>query len=160
MAVRRIISGGQTGADRAGLDAGRLLALEIGGYCPKGRRAEDGQIPDEYPLIELSSAEYPPRTRANVEASDATLIFTAGAPDRGTALTIRLANKAKKPLLCLDVAAYDVGVIAEKITPWLAEVRPRTLNIAGSRESTSPGIYDRVKAVLLIALAIDEGEED
>ncbi|MFO1447920.1 MAG: putative molybdenum carrier protein [Opitutaceae bacterium] len=73
----RIVSGGQAGADRAALDVALEVGLDCGGWCPQGRIAEDGTIPDRYPLHETASAEYPPRARANVEMADATIIFDA-----------------------------------------------------------------------------------
>lgn len=152
MPVRRIISGGQTGADRAGLDVALELGLEAGGYCPRGRRAEDGIIPEKYPLTELPTPSYPPRTAANVRAADATLIFTLGAPDRGTALTLRIAAQAKKPVLTLDLSELGDHAAAERLTGWLALEKPEILNVAGSRESKAPGLYARVRSVLRAVL--------
>jgi hypothetical protein len=149
---RRIVSGGQTGADRGGLDAARDLGLERGGFCPRGRRAEDGAIPDGYPLVELPTRSYPARTRRNVDASDATVVFSFGAPDRGSALTLRLASAAGKPALALDLAARDDAAAARELAAWLARVAPATLNVAGSRESNAPGIAARVRAVVVRAL--------
>ncbi|HSR12366.1 MAG TPA: putative molybdenum carrier protein, partial [Thermodesulfobacteriota bacterium] len=97
--VKKIISGGQTGVDRAALDVALELGIPAGGWCPKGRRAEDGRIPDYYPLQEASSPEYPVRTQLNVEDSDGTLILYRNSPAGGTALTIRLAKRLKKPHL-------------------------------------------------------------
>jgi len=150
--VERIISGGQTGADRGALDAGLELGLPIGGVCPAGRRAEDGRIPDRYPLVEHSSRDYPPRTRANVDAADATLVLTLGAPDRGTSLTLRLCRAAKKPCLWIDLAKTSDEDAAAGISAWLAAERPRTLNIAGSRESNAPGLCERTRRTLVLAL--------
>src|SRR5436305_1193025 len=83
-----IFSGGQTGVDRAALDVALELGIPCSGWCPRGRRAEDGTIPPRYPLQETRSLAYPVRTRWNVRDSDGTLILTRGRPDRGTALTI------------------------------------------------------------------------
>src|SRR5688572_26590013 len=87
--VRRIVSGGQTGVDRAALDVALELGIPCGGWCPKGRLAEDGRIPDRYPLIEMPTANFPARTRKNIQESHATLILMASADDRtgGTSLT-------------------------------------------------------------------------
>src|SRR5947209_20410690 len=101
----RIVSGGQTGVDRAALDVALALGIPCGGWCPRGRRAEDGPIPERYPLVETPTDEYPERTERNVCDSDGTLILTRGQPDRGTALTARLANRHKKPLYVVDLAA-------------------------------------------------------
>src|SRR5688572_16678238 len=93
----KIISGGQTGVDRAALDVALELGLPCGGWCPKGRKAEDGVIDPKYPLQETSTDDYPQRTEKNVQDSDATLILTRGKPDGGTALTRSLAREHKKP---------------------------------------------------------------
>jgi hypothetical protein len=151
--VARVVSGGQTGADRGGLDGARALGLPTGGFCPRGRRAEDGRIPEVYPLVELSSREYPARTRANIEGSDATVVFSFGPPDRGSALTLRLARAAGKPWLAIDLAGVDDAAAARRLRAWLDEVRPEVLNVAGSRESNAPGIAARVAAVVAAALA-------
>jgi Circularly permutated YpsA SLOG family len=98
--VRKIISGGQTGADRAGLDFAIHASLENGGYIPRGRKAEDGRIDDRYNLGELSTSSYPARTRRNIEESDGTVIFSLNRRRRGgTKLTLELANKLGKPVL-------------------------------------------------------------
>src|SRR6516225_6913367 len=103
MTIAKIISGGQTGVDRAALDVALELGIPCGGWCPKGRRAEDGPIPQRYPLQETGSKEYPVRTAKNVRQADGTLILTRGPSDRGTALSVRLAGKHKKPCLCVDL---------------------------------------------------------
>ena len=136
--MRKIVSGGQTGVDRAGLDAALELGLAIGGWCPRGRRAEDGAIPAIYPLLETPAEFYPERTEWNVRDSDASLILTRGKPDGGTALTASLARRLGKPYLVIDLEA---PVFSEMIGHWLAETNPDVLNIAGPRESSQPGIY-------------------
>jgi len=151
--VERIISGGQTGADRGGLEAGLAVGVDIGGVCPAGRRAEDGRVPARYPLVEHASSAYPPRTRANVEAADATLVLTLGPPDRGTALTLRLARASGKPCLWLDLSLTTDEDAAGGVVAWLAAARPRTLNVAGSRESSAPGLGERTRRTLVLALS-------
>ncbi len=140
----KIISGGQTGVDRAALDAALLLGIPCGGWCPKGRRAEDGIIDPKYPLKETPTAEYGVRTEWNVRDSDATLIFTKGKPTKGTAFTIFICKKLKKPHLIVDVN----NEVVEQICTWLSQNNFQTLNIAGPRESNFPGIYDSVKAIV------------
>src|SRR5437867_4357828 len=93
----KIVSGGQTGVDRAALDVALELGVKCGGWCPQGRRAEDGRIDERYPLQETPWDGYPQRTEWNVRDSDGTLILTCGEPDRGTALTIELVQRKKKP---------------------------------------------------------------
>src|SRR5262245_55320595 len=104
-----IRSGGQTGVDRAALDVALELGLPCGGWCPRGRRAEDGPIPDHYPLRETRSPAYPVRTRWNVRDSDGTLILTRGRPDRGTLLTEELARDMGKPLLVVGLNEPPAG---------------------------------------------------
>src|SRR5205807_9858634 len=101
--VQKIISGGQTGVDRAALDVALDLGIACGGWCPKGRRAEDGKIPSKYPLKENDSPEYPPRPAMNVRNSDCTLILTRGERDRRPALTLRLAKQHKKSYRVVDL---------------------------------------------------------
>jgi len=134
----KIISGGQTGADRAALDVALTLSLPIGGGCPKGRRAEDGMIPDRYPLTETPEADYDTRTRRNVEDSDGTLILNLGTLDGGTALTVKLARQMGKP--CLMVALED-GIEPTAFQEWLDAHPIAVLNVAGPRESKRPGVY-------------------
>jgi predicted Rossmann-fold nucleotide-binding protein len=138
--LEKIISGGQTGVDRAALDAALELGLPCGGWCPQGRRAEDGKIPDRYPLQETSSPAYPLRTEMNVEDSDATLILTWGSPVGGTLLTLKLARKHHKPYLLMDLAQ---GGNASEVLDWVRKNNVHILNIAGPREGEAPGIYAR-----------------
>src|SRR5437660_8666127 len=95
----KLISGGQTGVDRAALDVALELGLPCGGWCPRGRKAEDGVIPDRYPLAETPSPSYRQRTRWNVRDSDGTLILVRGRPTGGTALTLASARRLGKPVL-------------------------------------------------------------
>jgi hypothetical protein len=148
--VERIVSGGQTGVDRAALDVALELGIPCGGWCPRGRRAEDGPIPDRYPLEETPSEEYPPRTAMNVRDSDGTLILTRGEPDRGTALTLRLAQECGRPHLVIDLAgAADSGAVRA----WVKALCVGVLNVAGPRESSRPGIYDEAARFLRAALS-------
>ena len=141
----QIVSGGQTGVDRAALDVALELGIPCGGWCPRGRRAEDGVIPDRYPLQETPWDGYPQRTAWNVRDTDATLVLTLGEPDRGTALTIRLARANGKPCLVLDLGEGN-GV--EEARAWLGENGVGVLNVAGPRESSAAGIHDRAAEFL------------
>ena len=134
----KIISGGQTGVDRAGLDAALALNVPVGGWCPRDRRAEDGAIPDRYPLMETPERDYEIRTRRNVEDSDGTLIFNRGMLDGGSALTVDHARQIGKPCL---IVALEEGIDPARFRAWLDEHRIRILNVAGPRESRRPGIY-------------------
>ncbi len=145
----KIISGGQTGVDRAALDAAGDLGVPQGGWCPLGRRAEDGPIPERYPLVEVASPDYAVRTERNVLDSDATLILTRAEPAGGTALTAQLAQRHRKPLLVVEP---DDPTAPERIAAWLGEHAFAVLNVAGPRESQSPGIGAVAERVLREAL--------
>ena len=146
----RIVSGGQTGVDRAALDVALELGLDCGGFCPRGRRADDGRIPERYPLIETSSRGYAQRTSWNVRDSDATLVLHLGRLQGGTALTLRLARRLGRPCLAVDLGSDPHA--ARTIRDWLGRSRPRVLNVAGPRESVAPGIAARVRTILRAAL--------
>jgi hypothetical protein len=147
--LAKIVSGGQTGVDRAALDAARAAGLACGGWCPRNRRAEDGAIPDTYPLSETPDRAYRQRTEWNVRDSDATLILLRGALSGGTALTAQLARKRGRPLhiVQLDTQAGDADARAAA-AEWIATNRIVTLNIAGPRESQRKGIHDAARAFL------------
>src|SRR5436309_586670 len=102
--IRRILSGGQTGVDRAALDVALALGLPCDGWCPRGRKAEDGPLPDRYPLRETPTDAYAERTAWNVRDADGTLVLLRGRPSGGTALTIELADRYGKPCLVLDLS--------------------------------------------------------
>jgi hypothetical protein len=149
---RLIISGGQTGADRGGLDAAIDLGIAHGGACPRGRRAEDGSIPLRYALLQTDSARYEPRTRRNVMDSDGTALFTRGPPTGGSALTEAVARRAHKPLLHLDLDQTDEQGAAQQLRDWLANQKIQVLNVAGSRESGCPGLAAAVRRILISAV--------
>ncbi|WP_084153998.1 putative molybdenum carrier protein [Maridesulfovibrio frigidus] len=144
-----IISGGQTGVDRGALDAAIHLGIPHGGWCPGGRKAEDGKIPAKYKLSEMAASQYWKRTEQNVLDSDGTLVFPGKLKSKGTALTIRLAKKHNKPLavIPIDSPATDSTLLA-----WLKATQIKVLNIAGPRESGSKGISTATKMLLIGAL--------
>jgi hypothetical protein len=144
-----VVSGGQSGVDRAALDAALSLEIPVGGWCPKGRSAEDGPLPGRYPLRETESPDPDVRTAANVHDSDATLVVIATASDAGTDRTVEAAQRAAKP--CLVDLANEPSALAEALA-WLDVVRPCVLNIAVPRESSAPGIYARAAPFLLDVL--------
>lgn len=149
MVVQRIISGGQTGVDRAALDVAMDLGLRCGGWCPAGRAAEDGPIPADYPLVETASDDPAERTDLNVRDSDGTLIITTGKLAGGTALTEHCAIGRGKPFLVTDPADREA---ASGVREWLEANGIEVLNVAGPRESEAPGIYGLALALLTNAL--------
>jgi predicted Rossmann fold nucleotide-binding protein DprA/Smf involved in DNA uptake len=153
-AVTRVVSGGQTGVDRAALDVALALGIPCGGWCPEGRRAEDGCIPGRYPLRETPTAHYPERTEWNVRDSDGTLVLTRGKPRGGTALTIVLARRLGRPYLVLDL---ERPADPQTIRDWIAEHGVHTLNVAGPRESEALGIHDQAADLLGRALLAAAG---
>lgn len=128
--------------DRAALDAALESGVEIGGWCPKGRLAEDGPISEKYPLSETSSSIYAERTRKNVIDSDGTLIIISepGSLSGGTALTAEIAEKNGKPLFVSETSGSREDQY-EKICDWMESNKIRVLNIAGPRENTEKNIY-------------------
>jgi hypothetical protein len=142
----QIISGGQTGVDRGALDAAIELGLPHGGWCPRGRLAEDGRIPDRYRLRESDSPEYHVRTMQNVMEADATLILCRGRPSGGTELTLRLAKRHGRPHLVVDL---DLVPDPAEVRGWLTGHDVQVLNVAGPRESQSPGIGAVAKAFIV-----------
>lgn len=144
--MKKIISGGQTGVDRAALDFAIAQHIPHGGYCPKGRKAEDGALPARYQLTETESDRYEERTEMNVVESDGTLILSLGKLKGGTALTAELCLKHLKPVHILDISKLSEGARAE-FRQWVDENAVRELNVAGSRESKEP-IYEIAKAAL------------
>ena len=145
-----IVSGGQTGADRGGLDAAIKLGIEHGGWCPKGRRAEDGEIPAKYRLRETTSNSYILRTKKNVVDSDTTLIFTFGEATGGSKKTVEFAQQYSKTYYHVNLNGEQQNII-ERVRTILTNFSG-ILNIAGSRESKSPGIAKCVEEILCTAL--------
>ncbi|MCK5218413.1 putative molybdenum carrier protein [bacterium] len=141
----KIISGGQAGVDRAALDVALNLKISCGGWCPRGRSAEDGRIAEKYPLQATPDADYSQRTRWNVRDADGTLILKRGKLSGGTALTVALAKRLNKPCLILDL---DSSCDPETICQWIIRHKIQVLNIAGPRESQNPGIYYQAKVFL------------
>lgn len=148
-ALSKIVSGGQTGVDRAALDSAFELGIPCGGWCPQGRRAEDGAIPDNYPLQETQARSYNKRTKLNVRDSDGTLILNRGELDGGTAYTVVFAEKIGKPHLIVDLEKAD----PHEVRNWLTEKDIRVLNVAGPREGKRRGINQQAFLFLQVVLA-------
>ena len=151
--IEKIVSGGQTGADRAALDVALELGIAIGGWVPRARRAEDGRVPERYEgLVETGSDAYEVRTERNVRDSDATLIITFGAPEGGTALTRRFALEFGKASLIVDLERSSIEEAVASIREWIAYTCPRVLNVAGPRLSKEPRITEATTDILRLAL--------
>jgi hypothetical protein len=143
--VKKIVSGGQAGVDRGALDAALELGFDCGGWCPLGRRAEDGPIDPRYPLTESDSPRYDVRTEQNIIDSDGTLIITGGRLEGGTRLTLELALQKNRPCRVIDLRQ---PLELEQVIDWLVALEISTLNIAGPRESKQPGIADKTREIV------------
>lgn len=146
--LRKVVSGGQTGVDRAALDAAMESRIPCGGFAPKGRLAEDGRIPERYPLAECPGADYSERTKRNVLHSDATLILYEGELDGGTLFTRDFCRRMGKPFAAVRLEGRIPEECAPPCLEFLRRTRPDVLNVAGPRESGRPGIYGRALAVM------------
>lgn len=147
----KVISGGQTGVDRAALDWAYKNGIPHGGWCPKGRLAVDGPISPKYQLQETASAGYRQRTKLNVANSDATLIFNVGELDGGTLQTVRFTETLKKPSLVIQFDQASNEMAANVVINWLRQHHFCTVNMAGPREEKRPGIYGLVLTLLDMA---------
>ncbi|HEY4135971.1 MAG TPA: putative molybdenum carrier protein [Alphaproteobacteria bacterium] len=144
--LRKVISEGETGVDRAALDVALALGISCGGWCPHGRRAEDGEIPTRYPLEETESPDHNEATRLNIKAGDAVMLLYVRNPGMGSRHMLYLANQMHKPIITVDLAA---GPDPQDVIDWLAKMKGGiTLTVAGSRESTVPGVYESARHYL------------
>ncbi len=150
LGIRKIVSGGQTGVDRGALDAAIAVGLAHGGWCPKGRLAEDGRIGDHYQLRELEVYDYSARTEKNVLDSDGTLILYRLALSGGTLLTHRIAKRHQKPVFRVRL---DGPIVYERIVGWIIENNIRILNVAGPRGSSHAGLQAESCRVLMTLLS-------
>ena len=146
--LEKICSGGQNGADQAGLRAAKACGLKTGGWLPKGCRTLDGARPDllvEYDMIEHASSAYPPRTEANVQLADATIRFALNFRSPGEKATLRAIKWFKKEYLDIDIKN---PLPTEEVVEWIKDNNFKILNIAGNSEDTSPGIGEFVENYL------------
>jgi len=149
--IKKIISGGQTGADIAGVDAAISCGVSYGGWLPKGRKTEKGPLPERYTEFQaMTRGGYPKRTKQNIIDSDGTVVFSFGKLSGGSALTRRLCKTHGRPFLYVDLGqeVNPAGVL----DAWVSGHGIQVLNVAGSRESKHPGIHERVFEIIQTAL--------
>lgn len=142
--LKKVLAGGQTGVDRAALDVAIDLGIAHGGWCPAGRDADDGVIPEKYQLTETPELDHTVRTEYNVRDADATLMFFRGELHGGTAYAIEMAKHAGKPAMAVSL---DQDVDIAGIVAWLKEHQVEVLNVGGQRETKNPGIYFQSRLV-------------
>jgi len=150
----KIVSGGQTGVDRAALDAAVERGVETGGWCPERRKAEDGIIPEKYQVKELHGSDYRQRTKRNIIDSDGTAIIYFGYPTGGTEQTIVFCIKERKPYVLIDAEEISVEQASRKIGRIIMDHSISVLNVAGPRASGEPRAYEYAKNVILSVLTI------
>ena len=146
----KIISGGQTGADRAALDFAIQHGLPHGGWVTQGRKAEDGRIPDVYQLQEMPTDSYRARTEQNVIDSTGTVIISHGRLEgrSGSAYTAKMARNHGRPRLHLNMAKLSIEQAAQQLRSWIAENKIEMLNVAGPRHSKDPQVYNTTLEIL------------
>ena len=144
----KLVTGGQTGVDRAMLDFCLDHRISCGGWCPENRKAEDGTIDLRYPVKELSKASYKKRTAANVKDSDATVIIYDNEMDGGTLKSFEFAQKEKKPFLLLDMSILNPVQASCRLLKFLEKCQPEILNFSGPRYSEWPEGYEYCYAIL------------
>ena len=157
--LKKIISGGQTGADRGALDAAIALGIAHGGWVSKGRIAEDGPISDEYQLQEMTTDSYPKRTEQNVIDSDGTLIISHGKLTGGSAYIKKVAMKIGKPWFHVDLNKLPTFHAAMIIEDWISKNQIGVLNVAGPRASEDPLIYGLVTVILELLITLVKAKE-
>jgi len=154
--LKKVISGGQTGADQAALDVAIKLGIPHGGWIPKGRKTEDGVLPDKYQLIEMPESSYAKRTEKNVIEADGTLILSHGRLVGGSEFTRKMALKHNRVWLHIDLTKVAAFEASQRITSWLFSSNIEILNVAGPRASSDPKIYkatmDILEAVYFLSL--------
>jgi hypothetical protein len=151
----KIISGGQTGVDRAALDFALSHGINCGGWCPPGRLDEFGKIPDHYPVQELQSGGFTERTLQNVKDSDGTVVISPSELRAGTEQTVRFSIELKRPYQLIEASKLSAEDAAELIVEFVSENKIGILNVAGPRQSEWPQGYDyafRALSAFLMAL--------
>jgi Circularly permutated YpsA SLOG family/Domain of unknown function (DUF6794) len=157
--IKKIISGGQTGADRATLDVAIEFGIPYGGWIPKGRKTENGTLPAKYILQEMPTGSYPKRTEQNILDSDGTLIMSHGKLTGGSSLTKKLADRHGRACLHIDLNKINAFEGATEIHQWLQKYGIEILNVAGPRASKDPRIYEDTESILKMVLHLGVAEE-
>ena len=158
--IKKIISGGETGADRGALDAAIQLGIPHGGWVPSGRLAEDGPISDIYQLREMPTDSHPKRTEQNVIDSDGTLIISHGKLTGGSAYTRKMAMKHSKPWFHADLNKLPTFQAAMIVEDWISGHQIEVLNVAGPRATKDPLICDLVTVMLELVFTLVTAKED
>ena len=140
--LKKIISGGQTGVDRGALDAALKHGIDCGGWCPEGREAEDGVIPEKYPLVEVPGGSYKHRTLQNIMGSDGTVIIYFGDLEGGTEETTFYCMKKGMPYKLIDLKEVDLERAKKLVAEFIEAREIETLNVAGPRASRVEKAYD------------------
>ena len=152
--IEKIISGGQTGADRGALDGAREMGCPYGGWLPYGRRTEDGPLPACYHLRVMQSRSYKDRTEQNVIDSDGTLICSHGALTGGSLLTRQFAARHQRPCIHVDFEQLSPDDAVKRVAAWIMQYRIQIVNVAGPRASGDPAIYGLVKSLIIDLLRL------
>lgn len=152
--LKKIISGHQTGADIAAIDAAIANGFPCGGWVPKGRKTEIGPLPEKYVVQEMTTGGYPKRTERNVVDADGTVIFTHGRLTGGSDLTRKYAIQHSKPSLHVDLAMHDAKTAVALVCKFISEYRTNVLNVAGPRASSDAKIYEAVYQVMKAVISV------
>ena len=156
MSIKKIISGGQTGADQAALDVAIKYGIDHGGWISRGRKTENGPLPAKYNLTEMKSRRYKKRTRQNVIDSDGTIILSHGELTGGSQYTLKMAKKHKKPFIYFDLNETPAYQAISDIHLWIKKNQIETLNVAGKRASKDPKIYDVTQLIVTSVVFYEE----
>lgn len=156
--LKKIISGGQTGADQAALDTAIKWNIPHGGWVPRGRLTEAGRLPEKYDMKEMPTTSYPARTEQNVIDSDGTLIISHGPLTDGSKHSKEMAMKHEKPFLHINLNETDSSKAAVRVHEWIMKSEIETLNVAGPRASNDPSIYQAVMHILTMVIVMDHIE--
>ena len=146
--IEKIVSGGQTGADRAALDFAIEHNIPYAGWLPKGRKTEDGTLDLKYHLQEMPTTDYPKRTERNVLDADGTVIVSLGFLTGGSALTAEFAKRHKKPWIHIDLKELAIKEAVQRLDGWLTSHGIKVLNVAGPRTRKDPAIYEATLRLL------------